>query len=113
MKKMKLITNYRGGVLDEKVCKILFKYKGSQTIVIANEVPLNEMITVLEKTDEINILGGVEFIFHQLDSFDEKYKKGCDISEYELQTFGISVYLLTKMGILDNDENNGMVLFVE
>ena len=26
MKKMKLITNYRGGLLDEKVCKILFKY---------------------------------------------------------------------------------------
>ncbi len=110
---MKIIKNYKGGNLNKKVCKILFKYKGSKTIVIANNGSLNEMINLFEKTDEIDILGSVEFILEQLNSFDEKFKKGCEISEFEKQCFGLNVYFSTKIGIVENNEDNGMVVFIE
>ncbi len=110
---MKIIKNYKGGNLKEKVCKILFKYKGSMTIVSANDRSLNKMITLFEKTDEVDILCNAEFILEQLGCFDEKFKNGCEISEIEKQIFGISVYFLTKSGIFDNDADNGMVVFIE
>lgn len=111
---MKIITNYRGGSLDEKVCKILFKYKGASTMVIALEDSLNETIDLFEKTDEIEtILTYADFLLQELNSFEEKFKRGCEMSEFEKYRFGLSVYLSTKIELIDNDEDNGMVLFVE
>jgi len=111
---MKKITNYRGGNLDEKVCKILFKYKGAWTKVVALEGSLNETLDLFEKTDETEtVLTYVDFLLQELNSFEKKFKKGGEMSEIEKYRFGLSVYLSTKIGLIDNDENNGMVLFVE
>ena len=110
---MKIIKNYKGGNLNEKVCKVFFKYKGLMTISNPDELSWGGMVLILDYADEDDILCNAEFILKMLDSFHEKFRNGCEISELEKSNFERSVYLFTKIGLIENDEDNGMVVFTK
>lgn len=110
---MKITKNYKGGNLNEKVCKVFFKYKGSMSIFNPDELSWGGMVIILEYAREVDILCNAESILKMLDSFYEKFKNGCEISEREKSNFERSVYLFTKIGLIENDEDNGMVVFTK
>lgn len=110
---MKIIKNYKGGHLNKIVCKVFFKYKGLMTISNPDESSWGAMVFRLEYADKIDILRNAEFILNMLDSFYEKSRNGCEISEREKSNFERSVYLFTKIGLIENDEDNGMVVFTK
>lgn len=110
---MKIIKNYKGGLLKEKVWKVLFKYKGFKSILATDEESWIGRTVILECANEVEVLCKADFIFKIVDSVHEKFKNGCEISENEKYTFETGVYFLTKFGLIDNDMDNGMIVFIK
>lgn len=99
---MKIIKNYKGGNLNEKACKILFKYKGASTMVIDDEESLNEIIELFEKTYTIEtILTYVDFLLQQLNSFLKKNLK-MDVKYLKMRNLvsGLVYISRQKLGLL-------------
>jgi hypothetical protein len=110
---MKLIMSYRGGNLNEKVCKMAFFYKNSQIIFMDDNGNLNEMISSFEQFQVETMKNDTEFLLQQLECLYEKFQNGYQFSEMENNVFAMNVYWLTKIGIIENDEFNGMMILIE
>ena len=110
---MKLIKNYRGENLNEKVYDLRFFYKNSMVQFIDENGNLNNMICSFEQVQVEIIKNDTEFLLEQLDCLNENFQNGFQFSELEKNVFAMNVYWLTKIGIIENNEFNGMMILTE
>ena len=110
---MKLIKNYRGENLNEKVYDLRFLYKNSMVQFIDENGNLNNMICSFEQVQVEIIKNDTEFLLEQLECLNENFQNGFQFSELEKNVFAMNVYWLTKIGIIENNEFNGMMILTE
>jgi hypothetical protein len=110
---MKLIKNYRGENLNEKVYDLRFFYKNSMVQFIDENGNLNNMICSFEQVQVEIIKNDTEFLLEQLECLNENFQNGFQFSELEKNVFAMNVYWLTKIGIIENNEFNGMMILTE
>ena len=110
---MKLIKNYRGENLNKKMNMISFFYKSSHIEFTDDNGNLNEMITSFEQVQFETIKNDSEFLLEQLECLNENFKNGYQICDSEKNVFAMNVYWLTKIGIIESDEFNGMMIITE
>ena len=110
---MKLIKNYRGENLNEKVYDLKFFYKNSMVQFIDENGNLNRMIYSFEQVQVEIIKNDTEFLLEQLECLNENFQNGFQFSELEKNVFAMNVYWLTKIGIIENNEFNGMMILTE
>ena len=110
---MKLIKNYRGENLNEKVYDLRFFYKNSMVQFIDENGNLNNMICSFEQVQVEIIKNDTEFLLEQLECLNENFQNGFQFSEMEKNVFAMNVYWLTKIGIIENNEFNGMMILTE
>jgi hypothetical protein len=59
------------------------------------------------------IKNDTEFLLEQLECLNENFQNGFQFSELEKNVFAMNVYWLTKIGIIENNEFNGMMILTE
>ena len=110
---MRLITNYRGEILNGKVHYMAFFYKNIRVQLQDNNGSLNKMINSFEQVQFETIQNDTEFLLKQLECFNENFQNDYQFSELENDVFVMNVYWLTKIGVIENNEFNGMMVLTE
>lgn len=110
---MKIITNYRGEILNGKVYYMGFFYKKSRVELESIDGVLNKMINAFEEAQVEKIKNNTEFLLEQLECFNENFQNNYQFSKSEKNVFAMNVYWLTKIGVIENNEFNGMMVLIE
>ena len=110
---MKLITHYRGEILNGKVYFMAFFYKKSRVELESIDGVLNKMINGFEQVQVETIRNDTDFLLEQLECFNENFQNNYQFSKSEKNVFAMNVYWLTKIGVIENNEFNGMMVLIE
>lgn len=89
--------------------KLFFFYKGARVELQGNE---KEFINELEHMFIMfrpAIIKDANFYFDQLDIISDNINNGCSVSDEYMHVFMMNVYFLCKLGLLKEDDNNGMM----
>jgi len=110
---MNIIKNYSGENLNKKVFFIGFFYKKSRVEIQDENGSLNKMINIFDQAKVETIKNNTEFLLEQLEWFNENFQNEYQFSKLEKNVFAMNVYWLTKIGIIENNEFNGMMILTE
>jgi hypothetical protein len=90
-----------------------FFYKKSRVELESSDGLLNKMINAFEQVQVETIRNDTDFLLEQLECFNENFQNNYQFSKSEKNVFAMNVFWLTKIGVIENNEFNGMVILIE
>ena len=105
---------FKGGIPNKnlKITTLSFLYK-EMIVTVKSDTESRKLINEFEKVSESVVRKDVEFFLEQLDIIREEFLSTGHLTDKYLYVFYWDVYWLTKIGVLPNDEHNGMIISFE